>query len=148
MTAQKTARITGLSVDAAHRAQNRDFSETLTASLPESVWREVKTALNAVGLQCLCGGRFYTITDLDCSKGKAMKQLVQAFQASLGQNISSIGIGDSANDLDMLKTADHAFLVQRPDGKWNTMDVPGLNRVPAIGPFGWVQAVKGALNKH
>lgn len=145
LTLLKISKITGLSQEAAQRAQNREFSETLTASLSEEIWREVNVRLHEVGLQCLCGGRFYTVTSIDCSKGKALNLLVDAYRLSEGGNWQSIAIGDSANDYDMLRSSDHHYLVQRPDGTWSEMDIAGLRRVDAIGPHGWVSAVREAI---
>lgn len=145
LTVEAVARITGLSEDSADRARKRAFSETLTATLSDSIWNEVNSRLNQVGLQCLCGGRFYTVSSKDCNKGKAMRILVEAYKSLNGEEWRSIGIGDSANDYDMLVTADQGYLVQKPDGSWNEMDIPGLIRIPEIGPHGWVHAVNDAL---
>ncbi len=145
LTLLKITKITGLSEEAAQRAQNREFSETLTATLSDATWKEVNTQLNKVGLQCLCGGRFYTVTSKDCGKDIAMKLLTDAYQTNEGGKWHSIAIGDSANDYAMLRSSDYPYLVQRPDGTWNEMEIPNLNRVNAIGPHGWVKAINDGI---
>lgn len=145
LTLLKISKITGLSEAAAQRAQNREFSETLTASLHDEVWKEVNTRLNEVDLQCLCGGRFYTVTSQECNKGTAMKMLMDAYRSSERGNWKSIAIGDSANDYDMLQSADQGYLVQKPDGSWNEMDIPRLKQISGIGPQGWVEAIRDAI---
>ncbi len=137
---------TGLDADAALRARNRDFSETLTASLDDATWAEVNRRLAKTGLQCLCGGRFYTVSAANRDKGKALAQFVKTFNEDTGADCRSIGIGDSANDLELLKSVDLPYLVQRPDATWHPMELPGLNRVPAIGPLGWVDAIHDAFD--
>jgi mannosyl-3-phosphoglycerate phosphatase family protein len=145
LTLLKISKITGLSEAAAQRAQNREFSETLTASLDDEVWKEVNTRLNEVDLQCLCGGRFYTVTSQECNKGTAMKMLMDAYRSSERGNWKSIAIGDSANDYDMLQSADQGYLVQKSDGSWNEMNIPRLKQISGIGPQGWVEAIRDAI---
>ena len=145
LTLLKISKITGLSEAAAQRAQNREFSETLTASLDDEVWKEVNTRLNEVDLQCLCGGRFYTVTSQECNKGTAMKMLMDAYRSSERGNWKSIAIGDSANDYDMLQSADQGYLVQKSDGSWNEMNIPRLKQISGVGPQGWVEAIRDAI---
>jgi mannosyl-3-phosphoglycerate phosphatase len=139
------SRITGLDEDGARRARKRDFSETLTATLEPEIWNEVNAALQPLGLHCLSGGRFYTVTSIDCNKGRALRIVVDGYESMTGGRWHSIGIGDSANDFDMLESVDHPYLVQTPTGNWNAIDVPNLKRLAAIGPKGWTLAVQDAL---
>lgn len=142
---RELSKITGLDEDGARRARNRDFSETLTASLDAETWSNVNAALQPMGLHCLSGGRFHTVTSIDCNKGRALKIVVDGFGVMTGDRWHSIGIGDSGNDFDMLDSVDHPYLVQTPRGDWNKMDVDNLKRISAIGPEGWVLAVQDAL---
>lgn len=142
---KELSRITGLSEVGARRARERDFSETLTASLDTETWNLVNAVLEPVGLHCLSGGRFHTVTSSDCDKGRALKLVVDGFESMTKGRWNSIGIGDSANDFDMLDSVDHPYLVQTPSGSWNDMDVPNLKHVSAIGPMGWTLAVQDAL---
>jgi predicted mannosyl-3-phosphoglycerate phosphatase (HAD superfamily) len=61
----------------------------------------------------------------------------------LGDNTIFIGIGDSANDVPMLKATDIAILVQKYDGVWANVDgdIPGIIKVEGIGPIGWENAI-------
>jgi len=139
------SRITGLDEAGAKRAKNRDFSETLTASLKPETWATLNATLKPVGLHCLSGGRFHTVTSKDCNKGRALRIVVDGFGSMTGNRWHSIGIGDSSNDIDMLESVDHPYLVQTPAGSWNDLEIPNLKRIAAIGPHGWVQAVRDAL---
>ena len=143
----EVAKLTGLSEDAANRARQRDFSETLTAKLDPRQWAEVQAAFSSHNLRCLCGGRFYTVSAANCHKGTALQQVVKAFSAQRAEPVSSIAIGDSSNDVDMLRTADWPYLVQQPSGTWHEMDLPRLHRIPAIGPAGWLKAIQHAEDR-
>ena len=141
---REISKLTGLSGEAASRARQRDFSETLTTQLDLPQWTELQAAFADHGLQCLCGGRFYTVSSANCHKGKALQQIVQAYSALRTAPVRSIAIGDSANDVDMLKAADVSYLVQQPSGAWHEIDLPGVHRMPAIGPVGWLEAINHA----
>lgn len=145
LTATELADLTGLSKDAAARAKDRQFSETLTADLTVDQLSAVNEVLQRHGLHAICGGRYHTVASCDCDKGKALQQLVALRTEQCGKPVLSVAIGDSANDVPMLLAADRAYLVQRPDGKWNDIDLPGLIKVPAPGPHGWVQVAEQYL---
>lgn len=147
MSDREIASLTGLTLEAAARARERDFSETLTARLEPSQWLEVQSEFAQYDLQCLCGGRFYTVTAQHCNKGTALRATVAAASSSQaeGPELRSIAIGDSFNDIDMLVAAELAYLVQQPDGSWHDIELPGLHRVPGIGPAGWLMAMNHAL---
>ena len=146
LTTAELSHLTGLSEEASARAKDRKFSETLTADLTSDQLIAVNAVLKRHGLHAICGGRFHTVSSLDCDKGKALKQLVAMRIKQTRQPVISVAIGDSANDLPMLLAADRAYLVQRPDGKWNPIDLPGLIKVPASGPQGWVQVAEEYLS--
>ena len=141
---QEIAKLTGLPEDAARRARQRDFSETLTAKLEPQRWTEVQNAFASHDLQCLCGGRFYTVSAANCHKGTALQQVVEAYCAFHATPVRSIALGDSSNDVDMLRAANHSYLVQQPSGTWHEIDLPGVHRIPAIGPTGWLEAIEHA----
>lgn len=136
LTAAELADLTGLSHEAAARAKDRRFSQTLTAELTADQLNALNEVLQRHRLHAICGGRFHTVASSACDKGKALQQLVAMRAEQTGQPVVSVAIGDSANDVPMLLAADRAYLVQRPDGKWNDIDLPGLIKVPAPGPHG------------
>ena len=141
---QALAAVTGLTLDAAGRARQRDFSETLTAKLEPTQWAEVQNAFACHDLQCLCGGRFYTVSAANSHKGTALIKTVEAFAAQRSAPVLSVAIGDSSNDVDMLKAADLPYFVQQPSGAWHEIDFPGVHRIPAVGPAGWLEAINHA----
>ncbi len=73
-------------------------------------------------------------------KGKAVEILVGLFRRQRGE-VRTVGIGDTLNDVPMLKAVDLPLLVQKPDGAWEEVDVPHLVRVQGIGPDGWTAAI-------
>jgi len=147
-TIEALAQLTGLSPEAAERAQNRDFSETLTAQLSPAQWNRVNQLLKIKQLQAVCGGRFHTVSSIQCDKGKALQQLMALLEEQSQQKWISIALGDSTNDLPMFQAADYAYLVQKPDQTWNPIHLPNLKKIAAPGPLGWIQAVTEVIKTH
>ena len=140
MSAEQVAAETGLDVDAARRAKEREYDETIKiGGGPEEI-RRVLEAIEGAGLNCAHGGRYYDVMGSN-DKGKATRILIDLFKTKLG-GVETVGLGDSLNDLPLLAVVDLPVLVQKPEGRWEEMDLPGLRRVKEIGPLGWRQAIE------
>jgi len=60
--------------------------------------------------------------------------------------VSTVGLGDSANDEPMLRAVDIPVLVRKSDGSHlEVVDLPGLIIAPYAGPEGWREAILGIL---
>jgi len=140
MTDQEVAADTGLDLEAARRAKERGYAETLELEgTPDEISRTLG-AIKEAGLNCVFGGRYYSVMGPN-DKGKATKMLIKLFQKKLG-HLTTVGIGDSLNDLPMLLAVDIPVLVQVSEGGWEEVDIPHLRRVEGIGPEGWARAVE------
>jgi len=146
MTVEEVAELTGLPPEAARRAMTREYSETIIVDFGPSDWQRFNAALVAHGLVCFAGGRFHTVVGLGTDKGQAVHRLAELYRQQHGA-ILTVGLGDSPNDVPMLRAVDRPFLVQRPDGTWESVDVPGLVPIPAPGPEGWCMAVEQLLTQ-
>ncbi len=139
------SQILKLDKKASQRAATRDYSETLIkGDKSTKAFKEMTALLEKAGLQCNAGGKFHTVISKKSDKGKAVKKLHQLYKRQFPKMIS-VGLGDSANDLPLLQSVDRPFLVQKPGNWWDDLQAPNLVKVPAIGPKGWVEAVKGLL---
>jgi hypothetical protein len=61
-----------------------------------------------------------------------------------------VGLGDSANDVGMLREVHRPILVPRPDGNVDEAllaALPEAEQAPAPGPAGWNAAVLGVLRR-
>ena len=118
------------------------------AKLIEEVCRQIVTR----GLSWTRGGRFFHLTGNN-DKGRAAEILLRCYKrqgrmANLPDDIETIGIGDSLNDLPLLLTVDRPVLVQKPDGSYDPdINLPHLIRAPGIGPVGWNRAVLDLLKQ-
>jgi mannosyl-3-phosphoglycerate phosphatase family protein len=141
---KEIADITGLSIEAAIRATQRDYSQTIISSFSPDVLKRFQKALVEEKLIALCGGRFLTITAQASHKGTAVSLLATHFRRKL-KEVITVGIGDSPNDRTLLEAVDRPFLVQQPNGKWHPMENIDVIRLPAPGPEGWCRMAEQFL---
>ncbi len=96
--------------------------------------------LKAFGLKIVKGGRFYHLSG-EYDKGMAAEIIYKFYKKIYQKNkIKTIGLGDSENDLSMLKFADIPVLVKKKDGFYsrkikNEIRDIFLTKNPA--PEGW-----------
>lgn len=116
MTDDELAGDCGLSVPDASRARMRDSTEPL-------IWRDTAArrakfceALQEHGLRMLKGGRYWHVMG-DCDKAKAMQKLVDCYSSDEAEGPHVIALGDSPNDLEMLKAADTAVVIRSKQGR-------------------------------
>jgi len=146
LTAAEVAAITGLDEAAAARARQREYSETIVTPLASETLAQLETALAAQELTIVSGGKFHTVMGSGADKGKAVARLINFYRQEYG-DVVTIGLGDSANDAPLLAAVDHGYLLQKPGGVWQEIDIEGVERVAAVGPVGWRLVVEGRLKK-
>ena len=146
MTDLEVAADTGLDIQAAGRAKDREYAETVKLEGTFDEIGKTLTAIKDAGLNYARGARYYDIMGPN-DKGKATKILIDLFRQKSG-HLKTAGIGDSPNDLHMLLAVDMPVLVQGPEGGWEGMDIPHLRRVEGIGPEGWARAVEEITQSH
>ena len=142
MSVEELVKLTALSEDDALLAMKRSFTEPFIISDKDLARREeILSALTDIGLTVVKGGRFYHLMG-KMDKGIAAKKVINIFSKGHAECISSLGLGDSENDVAMLFAVDRAILVKRHDGSW--FDDPATEtfiKVEGIGPAGWNEAV-------
>lgn len=144
---QQLAELSGLAPEAAARARNREYSETIIDQLDDDQWRELDREFAAEGLECRHGGRFHTVTGSGTDKGKAVRAITEMYQSAYGREVRTLAVGDSANDLPLLEAVDRPFLVAREDGSWADLGLPQLERVTGRGPHGWIEITNRLLRE-
>jgi mannosyl-3-phosphoglycerate phosphatase len=78
-----------------------------------------------------------------------VQYLIDSYRRRTGPgygSLTTVGLGDSLNDLPMLETVDRPILVQLTDGSYEPgIELPRLSRAPGPGPVGWKTAVRALL---
>jgi mannosyl-3-phosphoglycerate phosphatase len=145
LSVEEVARLTGLSREGAHFAKQRECDEPFLVVGSQRVAEQIRKLLEKKGFMCTRGGTFDHLTGHN-GKGKPVSILAELFQRVYGK-VRTVGIGDSENDLPMLRVVDVPVLVQRPDGTHDPkVNLPHLIRVQGIGPIGWARTVLDLLS--
>lgn len=143
MTVAQVSAATGLDAAAAARACDREYSETIVSPLTPPALARLQEALAERGLTIVSGGKFHTVMGAQSNKGTAVTHLTDLFRRELGP-VTTIGLGDSANDRPLLAAVERPFLVQKPGGTWQPMDLD-VQRVQGVGPRGWRNVIDNLL---
>jgi len=139
MRAAKVAEITGLNLESAKLAQQREYDEPVEFDSSGKDVSEFLAKLGEAGLNWSYGGRLHHVMG-GGDKGKAVEVLTGLYRRMWGE-IRTIGLGNGLNDLPFLLQVDVPILVQKRDHSWEDMNLPRLRRVQGVGPEGWSRAI-------
>lgn len=143
LSIEEVAKIVGMTYDEAERMSKRRYGETIL-EIDKTKKLQFEQVLSEEGLQVIHGGRYFDVTAGN-DKGKAVRILMDLYRKELGEDTIFIGVGDSPNDIPMLKLTDVAILVQKYNGTWaevdnNIITTTRVVKVEGIGPAGWENA--------
>lgn len=136
MTPEEINKDCGLDVKTAALAKQKEYANVckIIDETPDKV-NTFRDAVTAEGFSYTKGGRYHGVNK-GSNKGEATKILLDLYRSKL-ENIHSVGIGDSQNDLAMLEAVDNGYLVQKHDGTFQKIEDASIQKVPYIGPTGW-----------
>ena len=144
MSARDIARNTGLPLREAELARVREFDEPFFfAGTSQATEQKAAELAKLRGLQVVRGDRFWHLFG-GSDKGRAVRELARLYRDASHSRHRSVGLGNSTNDLPMLKAADVAVLLPKANGEFDgevLAQVPRIRRGSAPGPAGWNQAV-------
>jgi mannosyl-3-phosphoglycerate phosphatase len=144
MTVQEVAERTGLPLTEARRARQREFDEPfLILENKARAWPRLRAEIRRHGLNATRGSRFFHILGKN-DKGAAVRKLTGWFRRARGSDVCSVGLGDSPNDIPLLKAVGLPVIVARPGGRYDVETlaaVPRAQRAGGVGPEGWNRAV-------
>jgi mannosyl-3-phosphoglycerate phosphatase family protein len=139
MTVEEVAGVTGLSVEEAMMAKERDFDEPFLFKGGGEETERLFERIQGMGFNYTQGRFFHILGNSD--KGKAVSVLIDLFKREHG-DVVTVAIGDSPNDIPMLERADYPVVVQKPDGSYDPqIIIPNVLKANGIGPAGWNEAV-------
>ena len=142
---EEVARLCGFSPEEARLAKKREYDEPFLLT-EENAIQKFREMAGLSNLQVTRGGRFFHLMG-ENDKGEALRLLAEIYREKT-ERIETIALGDSLNDLPMLRAADHSVLVQKLDGSYDPeVKLPNLHLAPGIGPAGWCEAVLESLNR-
>jgi mannosyl-3-phosphoglycerate phosphatase len=150
LKADQIASLVGLSIIEADLAKKREYDEPFYF-VEKTKKAEIKLAekeFNKKGLSLTSGGRLFHLTGGN-DKGKAVRILIQIYKANWPNDLLSIGLGDSLNDLPLLESVDSPVLIRKRDNSYERSILGKLKVYKAlgIGPAGWNRAILDLLSK-
>ncbi len=145
MTAEEISELANMNIDEAEMSRERDFDEPFVFEGSKSDEQRLLESIRSKGFN-FTQGRFFHILG-NSNKGKAVSILTELYKKKFGE-IITIAIGDSPNDLPMLKEVDHAVVVMKPDGSYDQrLNTPNLRKADGIGPDGWDKEILNLIRK-
>jgi mannosyl-3-phosphoglycerate phosphatase len=111
MSIEEVAKDSGLSLEMAKLAKQREYDEPFRIVKGDKA--QVVRLLRQEGLTVTEGDRYYHLTG-EHNKGVAVAQLNELFLKNFGR-IPTFGVGNGANDLEMLKAVERAFFVSKTE---------------------------------
>jgi mannosyl-3-phosphoglycerate phosphatase len=149
MSVAEVAALTGLPVEQAALAMRREYDEPFVVEdrpgRDPDLEARLDRAARGRGLRVTHGGRVHHLTG-PADKGQAIRAVVRGWPG--GVNGDVVGLGDAANDLELLLAVDRPILMPRPDGSVEpalAARLRGAERAPFPGPAGWSAAVLATL---
>ena len=141
MTLDEISKKVKIPLPFAKRMSEREYGETIL-EIDQFDLVRLSEVCERNGLQMIQGGRYADITRGN-DKGKASQVLIDLFKRKYQPRTPIfVGLGDSENDLPMLKLMDIPMLVQRTNGTWIDSKIKNLVRSSGVGPKGWNNSFK------
>jgi len=144
MSVKEIASLTGLTLEDALRASKREFDEPVLLDDPLDDGEIFCKKAAQHGLDCVYGGRFIHLF-IGGNKGRAVEKVLDIYKQLKGATFS-IALGDSPNDISMLKVVDRAVVMQGRDGTHiNGLTHPDLITLEENGPGAWNRVMLSIL---
>lgn len=147
LTVREIAAYADLPLEEAGLAAVREYSEPfLFHDTPEG-FQVLENIATQMGLQITRGGRFFHFTGPN-DKGMAVQIVKRLFsEASPDQKLTTVGLGDSANDIPMLRLVDIPVVIRKKSGQWESIE--GIHSIiysQRPGPEGWAEVIGQILS--
>jgi mannosyl-3-phosphoglycerate phosphatase len=147
VTEKELASLSGLSLEEAAFAKTREYDEPFFVEGEGKEIESVKRKIEEKGMNYAWGGRFHHIPGKS-DKGKAVEILKELYENEFF-SISTIGIGDSLNDLPMLMAVDHPIFLKEKEGPPvdHSLNMKNLTVLDGVGPLIWNEAILDLLRR-
>ena len=149
LSIEEQSSLSGLSGHNLELASRRDFSILIKWKSTKSKYDEFKLFLKKFKLNLITGGRFSHICS-EHDKGKATKLFIDKTKKFYNNpNIFTVGIGDSKNDLEMLKEVDFPCIVKSPNNHLlhDSLNSKNITFSDHEAPNGWIECIEKVITK-
>lgn len=137
---EQVIQATGLDRESAALACQRMCSDPLILTVNSRQEAALNQVINQNRTRLVRGGRFLTLCG-HADKAQAMRFLIKQ-HFPVNPRVTTIALGDSPNDLPMLRAADYGIWMPNPAGSsLSVQEREGLIQAPQSGPVGWSEAI-------
>ena len=147
LTVEEIAKLTNLPIEKAKFAKEREYTEPFIIENEEKI-KQLEKIAKEYGLKITKGGRFYHLIGEGQDKGKAVKITREIFEKNLKTRIKTVALGDSKNDIPMLKEVDIPVLIPKANGKYEDLQLPNLIKAKYPASRGWNEVVLNLLSNN
>ncbi len=146
LTEKDLACLCGLSIKEAAFSRKREYDEPFLIEGGEREVETVRKKIKEKGMNYAWGGRFHHIFGNN-DKGKAVKIMKKLFENEYF-SITTLGIGDSSNDLPMLLAVDHPIFLKEKDALFPEIPstIQNVTIIEGTGPQVWNRAILRVLS--
>jgi mannosyl-3-phosphoglycerate phosphatase len=145
LTGEELTSLCGLNPQEAEFAKKREYDEPFIIEGGEREIETVRRKIEGKGMNYVWGGKFHHLLGKN-DKGKAVEILKELYENEFF-SISTVGIGDSLNDIPMLLAVDHPIFLKEKEGI--SPEIPSKNLVcfEGTGPQAWNEAILNILSE-
>ncbi len=111
MTAEEIAKDSGLPIELAKLAKQREYSEPFCYNGKQET--ELFSSIRKDGWRISKGGKYFNLSG-DHDKGKAVLLLKELYSKRF-ENLRTVGVGNGPNDAEMLDAVDESFFIVQPE---------------------------------
>ena len=138
--------LTGLGGPDLRRARTREFTLPLIIRDP-SIKHELASVASQIGARLIEGGRFCHLQG-NSDKGSSMLIAKKIIEENLKGKVISISLGDSENDLGMLRAAEYGIYLGSDQKMIDECARNNISLEYTAAPDGWGKALKKALEHY
>jgi mannosyl-3-phosphoglycerate phosphatase len=144
---EELSSLTGLSLEEALFAKRREYDEAFIVEGGEKEVERVKKKIEEKGMRYVWGGRFHHILGKN-DKGKAV-QIIKELYENKFFSISTVGIGDSMNDLPMLLIVDQPIFLNGEEDRSLAFpsEIHNVTIIEGTGPQAWNEVILRVISK-
>lgn len=145
MNIREVMKLTGLKYADAKRAKEREFDEPFVIQGNSRKITYLKRRIRNKGFNYTEGELFHIMGDSD--KGRAVG-ILKTFYSKKYHDIVTAALGDSPNDIEMLRNVDYPVIVRKENGLYDRrLKINNIIKADGIGPEGWKKAVVEILDR-